>query len=49
MAKGIAGQCQEVDFYEVIRLWTTENEIAPVLVRAVQNQKFTEPELVALK
>ncbi|MGO8927577.1 MAG: DUF4238 domain-containing protein [Limisphaerales bacterium] len=52
--KGIGGQCQEADFYEGNKaldklLGTCENDLAPVLVRVVQKEDFTEPELVALR
>lgn len=52
--KGIGGQCQEIDFYENDEaleklLWTSENDLAPVLKRVSLKAEFTEPELVALK
>jgi hypothetical protein len=52
--KGIGGQCQEADFYEGNKdldklLGTYENDLAPILVRVVQKEDFTEPELVALR
>jgi hypothetical protein len=52
--KGIGGQCQETDYYEGNKdldklLGTYENDLAPILVRVVQNEDFTEPELVALR
>jgi hypothetical protein len=52
--RGIGGQCYESDFYDGDKLldkllWTYENDIAPILVRVCQNQKFSEPELVALR
>ena|SRR5437867_13392854 len=52
--RGIGEQCQEAEFYEGDKaldklLGTCENDLAPVLVRVVQKEDFTEPELVALK
>src|SRR5579862_1244778 len=53
-SKGLGWACQQPDFYEGDKtlnqvLWTSENDLAPVLVRVVQNENFTEPELVALR
>src|SRR6266567_3060508 len=52
--QGIGGQCQEAEFYEGDKpleklLGTCENDVAPVLVRVVQKEDFTERELGALK
>jgi hypothetical protein len=43
--KGIGGQCQEVDFYENDEaleklLWTSENDLAPVLKRVSLKAEF---------
>lgn len=53
-AKGIGGQCQQVDFEEGNKqlgclLKISENDLAPVLVEVVKKENFTEPELVALR
>ncbi len=51
--KGIGWACQQSDFYEgneaLNRLiWTSENDLAPVVVQVVQKEDFTEPERIAL-
>jgi hypothetical protein len=51
--KGIGWACQQADFYEgnetLNRLiWTSENDLAPVVVQVVQKEDFTEPEVMAL-
>ena len=52
--KGIGWACQQTDFYEGNEalnrcLWTSENDLAPVVVQVVQREDFTEPEVVALR
>lgn len=53
--KGIGGECQEQNFYENdgnlddIFKTKVENDFAPVLVRVVEREEFTESELVALR
>jgi len=53
-AKAISGQCQEDGFEEGNKalgklLWTSENDLAPVLLRVSQKKDFTEPELLGLR
>jgi hypothetical protein len=52
--KGIGGQCCEDDYYESNEglnklLWTSENDMAPVLVNVCKREDFDTKEIVALK
>jgi hypothetical protein len=52
--KGLGWACQQLDFYEGDEalndiISTCENDLAPMLVRVVKKEDFTEPELLSLR